>query len=159
MCHVKNGSLGLFESTRYARGHKALYTFEINGEKGSIKWDLHDLHRLQWFAHRTEGPLRGDALTKALQRICRRMNPKIEGLGPHDIRRTIGTSMRRLGISTEDRGHVFNHVCRSTSKVTSWNYDTGEHDHEKRAALEKWERELRRVVGLDAPKVVDLRRG
>jgi predicted dehydrogenase len=36
MCHFDNGSLGLFESTRYARGHKALYTFEINGEKASI---------------------------------------------------------------------------------------------------------------------------
>ena len=32
MCHFGNGSLGTFESTRYARGHKALYTFEINGE-------------------------------------------------------------------------------------------------------------------------------
>src|SRR5437588_225257 len=59
LCHFKNGSLGLFESTRYARGHKALYTFEINGEKASIKWDLHDLHRLSWFDHRNEGPLRG----------------------------------------------------------------------------------------------------
>src|SRR3954466_13643608 len=58
LCHFDNGSLGLFESTRYARGHKALYTLEINGEKASIKWDLHDLHRLQWFDHRNEGPLR-----------------------------------------------------------------------------------------------------
>src|SRR5213596_3066225 len=59
LCRFSNGSLGLFESTRYARGHKALYTFEINGEQASIKWDLHDLHRLQWFDHRNEGPLRG----------------------------------------------------------------------------------------------------
>ena len=59
LCHFENGSLGLFESTRYARGHKALYTFEINGENASIKWDLHDLHRLQYFDHRDEGPLRG----------------------------------------------------------------------------------------------------
>lgn len=59
LCHFKNGSLGLFESTRYARGHKALYTFEVNGENGSLKWDLHDLHRLQWFDYRNEGPLRG----------------------------------------------------------------------------------------------------
>ena len=54
-----NGSLGNFESTRYARGHKALYTFEINGENASIQWDLHDLHRLQWFDYKDEGPLRG----------------------------------------------------------------------------------------------------
>ena len=59
LCRFQNGSLGLFESTRYARGHKALYTFEINGEKASIKWDLHDLHRLEYFDHRDEGPLRG----------------------------------------------------------------------------------------------------
>src|SRR5207302_3190345 len=59
MCHFDNGSLGLFESTRYARGHKALYTFEVNGEKASIKWDLHDLHRLEYFDHKDEGKLRG----------------------------------------------------------------------------------------------------
>ncbi len=54
-----NGSLATFESTRYARGHKALYTFEINGENASIFWDLHDLHRLQYFDHRDEGRVRG----------------------------------------------------------------------------------------------------
>src|SRR6185436_4460974 len=54
----ENGSLATFESTRYARGHKALYTFEVNGEKASLKWDLHDLHRLQYFDHRDEGKLR-----------------------------------------------------------------------------------------------------
>jgi predicted dehydrogenase len=59
LARFQNGSLGLFESTRYARGHKALYTFEINGEHASIKWDLHDLHRLEWFDHRDEGKLRG----------------------------------------------------------------------------------------------------
>jgi len=55
----QNGSLALFEATRYARGHKALYTLEINGEHASARWDLHDLHRLQWFDHRDEGALRG----------------------------------------------------------------------------------------------------
>ncbi len=58
-CRFDNGSLGNFESTRYARGHKALFTFEINGENASIAWDLHDLHRLAWFDHRDEGKLRG----------------------------------------------------------------------------------------------------
>src|SRR5262245_27334646 len=59
LCHFQNGSLGLFESTRYARGHKALYTLEINGEKASIKWDLHDLHRLEYVDHKDEWKLRG----------------------------------------------------------------------------------------------------
>ena len=59
LCHFANGSLGLFESTRYARGHKALYTLEINGENASIRWDLHDLHRLQYFDHSDESIVRG----------------------------------------------------------------------------------------------------
>ncbi|MEM9826983.1 MAG: Gfo/Idh/MocA family oxidoreductase [Planctomycetota bacterium] len=59
LCHFGNGSLGLFESTRYARGHKALYTLEINGENASIRWDLHDLHRLEYFSHDDEGRVRG----------------------------------------------------------------------------------------------------
>lgn len=59
LCRFENGSLGVFESTRYARGHKALYTFEINGEHASIAWDLHDLHRLSYFDHNDDSHIRG----------------------------------------------------------------------------------------------------
>ena len=59
LARFENGSLATFESTRYARGHKALYTFEINGEKASIKWDLHDLHRLEYFDHGDDSAVRG----------------------------------------------------------------------------------------------------
>jgi len=59
LARFQNGSLATFEATRYARGHKALYTLEINGEHASIQWDLHDLHRLQYFDHKDEGKLRG----------------------------------------------------------------------------------------------------
>ncbi len=59
LARFENGSLGLFEATRYARGHKALYTLEINGEHASASWDLHDLHRIQYFDHRDEGRVRG----------------------------------------------------------------------------------------------------
>jgi myo-inositol 2-dehydrogenase/D-chiro-inositol 1-dehydrogenase len=59
LCRFENGSLAMFEATRYARGHKALYTLEINGEHASAFWDLHDLHRIQYFDHRDEGRTRG----------------------------------------------------------------------------------------------------
>ena len=55
----ENGSMATFEATRYARGHKALFTLEINGERASARWDLHDLHRLEYFDHRDESRLRG----------------------------------------------------------------------------------------------------
>jgi len=59
LARFANGSIATFEATRYARGHKALYTLEINGEHASAIWDLHDLHRIQYFDHRDEGQLRG----------------------------------------------------------------------------------------------------
>jgi integrase len=108
---------------------------------------------------KTEGAIRPDAVTKQLQRTCRKMEPKIEGLGPHDIRRTVGTTLRKMGVSVEDRSYVFNHISGAKAKVTSWNYDAGEHDDEKRRALQTWERELKRIVGLapDAGNVRQLR--
>jgi len=59
LARFKNGSMAVFESTRYARGHKALYTFEINGEHKSLAWDLHDLNRLSYFDHSVQGDRRG----------------------------------------------------------------------------------------------------
>jgi myo-inositol 2-dehydrogenase/D-chiro-inositol 1-dehydrogenase len=59
LCRFENGSNATFEATRYARGHKALNTLEINGEHASASWDLHDLHRIQYFDHRDEGRVRG----------------------------------------------------------------------------------------------------
>lgn len=51
MCRFANGSLGLFESTRYARGRKNYNTLELNGDKASLYFDLEDPHRLQYYDH------------------------------------------------------------------------------------------------------------
>jgi predicted dehydrogenase len=69
LCRFANGSLATFESTRYARGHKALYTLEINGEHASASWDLHDLHRIEYFDHR-DG-LATDRVTDAVLKSAR----------------------------------------------------------------------------------------
>ena len=47
----KNGSMGTFESTRYARGRKNFNTFELNGETGSVYFDLEDPQYLQYFKY------------------------------------------------------------------------------------------------------------
>lgn len=46
-----NGSIGTFESTRYARGRKNYNTFELNGENGAVFFDLEDPHILQYFRY------------------------------------------------------------------------------------------------------------
>jgi predicted dehydrogenase len=47
----ENGSMGTFESTRYARGRKNLNTFELNGENGAVYFDLEDAHQLKFFRY------------------------------------------------------------------------------------------------------------
>ncbi|HEX4144140.1 MAG TPA: Gfo/Idh/MocA family oxidoreductase [Pirellulales bacterium] len=47
----KNGSMGTFESTRYARGRKNFNTFELNGEAGSVQFDLEDPQYLDYFQY------------------------------------------------------------------------------------------------------------
>jgi predicted dehydrogenase len=47
----ENGSLGTFESTRYARGRKNYNTLELNGENGAVFFDLEDPHILQYFKY------------------------------------------------------------------------------------------------------------
>ena len=51
LAEFANGALGTFESTRYARGRKNYNTFELNGEDGSIVFDLEDPQYLGFFEY------------------------------------------------------------------------------------------------------------
>lgn len=52
LAEFANGSLGSFQSTRFARGRKNRYTFEYNGENGAVFFDQENPHLLQYYAHR-----------------------------------------------------------------------------------------------------------
>lgn len=51
LAEFANGSMGTFESTRYARGRKNFNTFELNGESGSVYFDLEDPQYLDYFRY------------------------------------------------------------------------------------------------------------
>ncbi len=59
LARFENGAMATFESTRYARGRKNQHTFEINGDKGSVAFDLENLHELGYFSHGDDSRLRG----------------------------------------------------------------------------------------------------
>lgn len=71
----------------------------------------------------------------------------IENATVHDLRRTVGTNLARLGVSMDIRARVLNHVNGARS-VTDAVYNQHEFAAEKRAALALWETELRRVLSL-----------
>ena len=59
LARFADGAMATFESTRYARGRKNENYFEINGEKGSLAFNLENAHELGYFTHSDEGHLRG----------------------------------------------------------------------------------------------------
>lgn len=65
LARFANGSLGTFESSRYARGRKNANTFELNGADGSLEFDLEDPQYLDFFEYRnpTTGAKVEDHLT------------------------------------------------------------------------------------------------
>jgi len=51
LAEFSNGSMGTFESTRYARGRKNFNTLELNGAGGSVYFDLEEPEYLQFFEY------------------------------------------------------------------------------------------------------------
>lgn len=49
MCRLKGGGLGTFEATRFATGHHNTNSIEINGEKGSLRFDFPNFSFLEFF--------------------------------------------------------------------------------------------------------------
>jgi predicted dehydrogenase len=59
MARFENGALGIFEATRFAGGNRNGNRIEINGEKGSIRWDVENLNELEVYFTDDEPGLQG----------------------------------------------------------------------------------------------------
>ena len=59
MARFQSGALGSFEATRFALGRKNNNTFEINGSKGSLVFDLENLNILKYFSSDDPAHVRG----------------------------------------------------------------------------------------------------
>jgi integrase len=79
--------------------------------------------------------------------LSRAIDRKYEVLGaekfvPHDLRRSVRTRLAELGVDDVVAERVLNHTLQGIARV----YNRHDYDAEKRAALEKWERRLRRII-------------
>jgi predicted dehydrogenase len=59
LLRFKNGSVGSLEATRYGIGHLNGNAFEVQGEKGMLRFDLEDMNRLEFFDATASTPLQG----------------------------------------------------------------------------------------------------
>ncbi|RLS99905.1 MAG: gfo/Idh/MocA family oxidoreductase, partial [Planctomycetota bacterium] len=59
LARFKQGAIASFEASRLATGNQNRNNIEINGEKGSLKFDFERMNELEWWDHTLEPKLRG----------------------------------------------------------------------------------------------------
>lgn len=59
LARMKQGAVASFEATRLATGNQNANRIEINGEKGSLRFDFERMNELEWWDHTLEPGLRG----------------------------------------------------------------------------------------------------
>lgn len=59
LAKFENGATGVFEASRLATGRKNQNTFEVNGSKGSIAFNLENLNRLEVYLDEDDSLVRG----------------------------------------------------------------------------------------------------
>lgn len=59
LARFKCGALGTFEATRFAAGHRNGNMFEINGSKGSIRFNVERMNELEYFNREDPGDRQG----------------------------------------------------------------------------------------------------
>lgn len=65
----ENGAMCTIEATRFAQGHKNDLSFEINGEKGSIRFFLPRINELEFFDATSDAGLQGFATIQVSEEI------------------------------------------------------------------------------------------
>ena len=106
----------------------------------------------RWVFPSVQGrPLRVLALSHALRH--NRPHFALDRFTPHDLRRTAASHLAAVGV---ERFHISKLLNRPEREITGV-YDRYTYDKEKRRALERWERKLRRIIGQPAQgKVVSI---
>jgi integrase len=101
-------------------------------------------------------PITSHALSKAILRHWQEIGIK-EQFTPHDLRRTLRTRLAEIGVDDVVAERVLGHKLQGIMAV----YNRHGYDTEKRQALDKWDRKLRTIVGLECPetgKIIEMKR-
>ena len=67
LARFKNGALGTFEATRFAVGRKNKNSFEINGSKGSVVFNLEKMNELEYYNNDDPSDYHGFRLIQATE--------------------------------------------------------------------------------------------
>jgi len=74
LARFSNGAIGTFEATRFAAGRKNGWFFEINGDKGSVRFEFERMNELQYFNREDPAHAQGFRTILATESIHPYMN-------------------------------------------------------------------------------------
>jgi integrase len=106
-------------------------------------------------SHKENQPMTSHALSRAILRHWQEIGFS-EPFTPHDLRRTLRTRLAEIGIDDVVAERVLGHKLQGIMAV----YNRHGYDTEKRQALDKWDRKLRKILGIELPengKIIRLR--
>jgi integrase len=106
--------------------------------------------------HKANSHLMTHTLSKAIIRHWAEIGFQ-DSFTPHDLRRTVRTRLAEIGIDDVVAERVLGHKLQGIMAV----YNRHSYDKEKRQALDKWEKKLRQIIGIEEPavgKIIELRR-
>lgn len=69
LARFENGALGTFEATRFAVGRKNHNRFELNGEHGSLAFNLERMNELEWYDARLPAGQQGFSVIQATEAV------------------------------------------------------------------------------------------
>ena len=97
-------------------------------------------------------PLEWRSLSRAVNRLCERS--EIQKFSPRQIRGTVKSHMARIKVMKEIRDRIQNH---SLTDIADAHYDAHDYLDEKLGGLMKWEREMKRILGLNQTSIIDFK--
>jgi integrase len=101
-----------------------------------------------------DSPMQWRSLSQAVDRLTSAPDSTLAKFTPRDLRRTVKTRLSEIGVLKEIRDRVQNHALHD---VASKHYDRYDFLPDKRAALEGWQWEVRRILA-DKPLSDDWRK-
>jgi integrase len=102
---------------------------------------------------RSDSHIASRSVSKAMERTREKVG--IKDITMHDLRRTAGTYMSRLGVPKDVRERILNHGGSRKGSITDGVYNHYDYEAEKRAALELWADALDGILGC-GPAEIDV---
>jgi integrase len=95
-------------------------------------------------SRKERGQVTTHSLSKGILRHWQEIGIK-EAFTPHDLRRTLRTRLAEIGVDDVVAERVLSHKQTGIMGV----YNRHGYDNEKRQALDKWEKKLKRILGIE----------